>query len=125
MRPFFNRIDIYMSTPVTEPFGLSCMESLYFGVPVIYPLVDGQPEVIKNGVCGIGLTPSVSIEEHEKLTGIRVDFPYDVYDPVRHIMTRPLLLSPVACADAVETLSHQQTYQRFSEEAKKVDKRAF
>lgn len=123
--PFFNRIDIYMSTPVTEPFGLSCMESLYFGVPVIYPLVDGQPEVIKNGVCGIGLTPSVSIEEHEKLTGIRVDFPYDVYDPVRNIMTQPLLLSHVACADAVETLFDQQTYQRFSQQAKQWTKEHF
>ena len=25
---FFNRTHIYMSTPITEPFGLSCMESL-------------------------------------------------------------------------------------------------
>lgn len=123
--PFFNRIDIYMSTPVTEPFGLSCMESLYFGVPVIYPLIDGQPEVIKNGVCGIGLTPSVTIEEHEKLTGIRVDFPYDVYDPVKNIMTRPLLLSHTACADAIETLLNPQTYQRFSEEATRWTKEHF
>lgn len=123
--PFFNRIHIYMSTPVTEPFGLSCMEALYFGVPVVYPLVDGQPEVIKNGVCGIGLTPSVTIEEHEKLTGICVDFPYDVYDPVRNKMMPPLLLSPADCADAVETLINAQTYQRFSEEAKNWTKTHF
>lgn len=123
--PFFNRIDIYMSTPVTEPFGLSCMESLYFGVPVIYPLVDGQPEVIKNSVCGIGLSPSVTIEEHEKLTGIHVEFPYEVYDPVRNTMTSPLLLSHIACADAVETLFDQPTYQRFSEESKKWTKEHF
>jgi len=123
--PFFNRIDIYMSTPVTEPFGLSCMESLYFGVPVIFPLVDGQPEVIKNGVCGIGLSPSVTIEEHEKLTGIHVEFPYEVYDPVRNSMTRPLLLSHIACADAVETLFDRSTYQRFSEEAKSWTKAHF
>ncbi|MBL1167201.1 glycosyltransferase, partial [Escherichia coli] len=79
---FFNRTHIYMSTPITDPFGLSCMEALYFGVPVIFPQVDGQPEVIKDGHCGIGLLPSVTIEEHQRLTGIKVDFPHDVYDPL-------------------------------------------
>ncbi|PIJ49661.1 lipopolysaccharide biosynthesis protein [Erwinia sp. OLTSP20] len=118
MSVFFNRTDVYMSTPVTEPFGLSCMEALYYGIPVIFPVIDGQPEVIKHNECGIGLMPTVSVTEHEKLSGIHVDFPYEVYDPVGDIMVPPRLLSHLACADAVERLCDRQTYHRFSQNAK-------
>ncbi|AGO57575.1 glycosyltransferase family 4 protein [Serratia plymuthica] len=116
---FFNRTHIYMSTPITEPFGLSCMESLYFGVPVIFPQVDGQPEVIKDGQCGIGLTPAVTIEEHRRLTGIKVDFPHDVYDPATDALVVPKLLSHLECADAVERLMVPETYQTMSRNAQR------
>ncbi|WP_426766985.1 glycosyltransferase [Erwinia aphidicola] len=99
---FFNRIDVYISTPVTEPFGLSCMESLYYGVPVIYPMIDGQPEAVKDGICGLGITPTVTIEEHQQSTNILVEFPHKVYDPVSDALVQPKLLSPISCADAVE-----------------------
>ncbi|TPG57304.1 glycosyltransferase [Ewingella americana] len=114
---FFNRTDVYMSTPITEPFGLSCLEALYFGVPVIFPLVDGQPEAIKDKECGLGLTPTVSIEEHEKLTGIHIDFPYDVYDPVKDQLVAPKLLCHIDCANAIEQLLQKDNYQRMSENA--------
>lgn len=118
MSVFFNRTDIYISTPVTEPFGLSCMEALYYGIPLIFPMIDGQPEVIKHNECGIGLIPDVTIEQHEKLSGLRVDFPYEVYDPLNDAMTQPKLLSHMACADAVERLSDPAAYQSFSQNAK-------
>ncbi|CCG85462.1 glycosyltransferase [Erwinia piriflorinigrans] len=111
---FFNRTDIYMSTPVTEPFGLSCMEALYYGVPVIFPLVDGQPEAVIDGVCGLGISPKVSVTEHHTLSGLHVDFPYDVYDPVNDAMVSPKLLSHIECADAVEKLMVAETYRQFS-----------
>ncbi|ADP10934.1 Glycosyl transferase, group 1 [Erwinia sp. Ejp617] len=111
---FFNRIDIYMSTPITEPFGLSCMEALYYGVPVIFPLVDGQPEAVSDGVCGLGISPKVSVMEHHKLSGLHVDFPYDVYDPVHDKMVPPKLLSHIECADAVEKLMVEETYRHLS-----------
>ncbi|HHB1426849.1 TPA: glycosyltransferase [Serratia odorifera] len=115
---FFNRTHIYMSTPITEPFGLSCMESLYFGVPVIFPLVDGQPEAVKDGVCGIGLTPSVTIEEHQQLTGLKVDFPHQVYDPVQDCLVTPKLVSHLDCADAVEKMLQPATYRSMSANAR-------
>ena len=115
---FFNRIDIYLSTPVTEPFGLSCMEALYYGLPVIFPVIDGQPEVVKDGVCGLGITPSVTIEEHLKLSGIKVDFPYKVYDPVNDSLVEPKLVSHILCADAVEKLLSAETYKKFSQNAR-------
>ena len=98
---FFNSIHIYLSTPVTEPFGLSCLESLFYGVPVIYPLIDGQPEVVKNGVCGIGITPDITPEAHFEQCGINVNFPYDVYFPGQDALHPPRLLAPEKCADAV------------------------
>ena len=98
---FFNHIHIYLSTPVTEPFGLSCLESLFYGVPVIYPLIDGQPEVVKNGYCGIGITPEVTPEEHFARCGINVNFPHDVYFPEQDALLPPLLVSPEKCAEAV------------------------
>lgn len=115
---FFNRTQIYMSTPITEPFGLSCMESLYFGVPVIFPMVDGQPEAVKDGYCGIGLTPTVTIEEHQRLTGIKVDFPHEVYDPLSDSLVTPKLLSHIDCADAVEKLLVAETYHQMSQNAR-------
>lgn len=117
---FFNRIDVYMSTPVTEPFGLSCVESLYHGVPVIFPLVDGQPEAVKDKECGIGLAPKISIEEHEKLTGVHVDFPYDVYDPIQDKLVEPKLLCHIDCANAAEQLMQNDNYQRMRENAHKL-----
>ncbi|CAI1120993.1 colanic acid biosynthesis glycosyltransferase WcaL [Serratia entomophila] len=116
---FFNRTHIYMSTPITEPFGLSCMESLYFGIPVIFPLVDGQPEAVKDGCCGIGLPPVVSIEEHRALSGINVDFPHEVYDPLTDSLVTPKLLSHIDCADAVEKLLVTETYKKMSENAQR------
>lgn len=114
---FFNRTDIYLSTPITEPFGLSCMESLYFGVPVVFPMVDGQPEAVKEGVCGIGIIPSVSIEQHQHLTGIEVDFPHEVYDPIEDVLVSAKLISHIDCANAVEKLMMENNYESYSRHA--------
>ncbi|VFP83322.1 glycosyltransferase [Candidatus Erwinia haradaeae] len=116
---FFNRIDIYMSTPLTEPFGLSCLEALYYGIPIIFPLIDGQPEVISNGISGIGLHPKVSIKNHENLIGMSIDFPHDVYDPITDTLVPPKFLSHIECANTVETLTIPSIYNQFSYNAKK------
>lgn len=118
MADFYNRTDVYLSTPITEPFGLSAMEALYFGIPVIFPFVDGQPEAIEDDVCGIGIIPSVSVSEHKKLTGIEIDFPHDVYDPMSDMLIKPKLISHIECADAVERLMSHDTYTKMSQNAK-------
>ncbi|PHI28050.1 glycosyltransferase [Budvicia aquatica] len=111
---FFNNIDIYMSTPITEPFGLSCMEALYYGVPVIFPMIDGQPEVILDKYCGIGLIPKVTPEEHYADTGINVDFPHEIYDPINDCLSEALVLSHIECADAIENIinNHYKEYRK-------------
>lgn len=113
---FYNNIHIYLSTPVTEPFGLSCLEALFYGVPVIYPLIDGQPEVVKNGYCGIGIIPDVTPDTHFRLCGVNVNFPHDVYFPEQDALHSPLLLSPEKCADAVLKIVNND-YARFRQHA--------
>ncbi|EGT4373546.1 glycosyltransferase [Cronobacter malonaticus] len=113
---FFNRIHIYLSTPVTEPFGLSCMEALFYGVPVIFPLIDGQPEVVKNGICGLGIIPEVTSKAHFDLTGVNINFPYDVYSPLKDSMASPLLMSHEAVADAVMNIV-ETGYMQYRENA--------
>ncbi|MDC9591409.1 glycosyltransferase [Xenorhabdus sp. XENO-10] len=101
MDDFYSDIDIYISTAITEPFGLSCIEALSHGIPVVYPLIDGQPEAIKNDFCGIGIKPTYLIDEYYKETGLNVDFPYEVYDPIYDRMTTPKLLNPTELAFAI------------------------
>lgn len=99
---FYKNIDIYLSTPVTEAFGLSCIEAMSCGIPVIYPFIDGQPEAIKNGYCGIAIRPTLSPDEYKEKTKIDIDFPYDVYDPIEDKLTSIKLISPSDCMDAVK-----------------------
>ncbi|MBW7981071.1 glycosyltransferase [Enterobacillus tribolii] len=113
---FFNRIHIYLSTPVTEPFGLSCMEALFYGVPVVFPLIDGQPEVVRDGYCGLGIIPTVSPETHFGLSGVNVNFPYHVYSPTQDTLVPPMLMSHEACADAIQTIAGDD-YQTFRNNA--------
>ncbi|CDG21080.1 putative glycosyltransferase [Xenorhabdus poinarii G6] len=123
MSVFYNKVDIYLSTPITEPFGLSCIEALSNAVPVIFPFIDGQPEAVKDGYCGIGLKPTVSIDEHKSLTDIDIDFPHQVYDPINDQLTEPKLLSHVDCADAVERLfKNPDLYESMSKNALKWSK---
>lgn len=114
---FYSKIDFYISSPVTEPFGLSCMEALYQGVPVIFPLIDGQPEVIPNGKCGIGIAPTLTFAQYQSLTGIQIDFPHQVFNTVTQQMMDPLVLSPTECAQQIANLLAQKHYLTMSHNA--------
>ncbi|RUT65600.1 glycosyl transferase [Morganella morganii] len=117
MEDFYSSIDIYLSTPVTEPFGLSCIEALSQGIPVIFPMIDGQPEAVKDKYCGIGIKPSLSAEEYRELTGLSVDFPYDIYDPVNDCLADIKLISPSDIIPAITEIISD--YNSYSENAKK------
>lgn len=117
---FYEHIDIYLSTPVTEAFGLSCIEAMSHGVPVIFPMIDGQPEAIKDNYCGIAIVPTVSIDKYKEQTGISIDFPYQVYDPNTDSLTSIKLISPEQCMLAVKNVLHN--YEQLSKNALKWSK---
>ncbi|MCU6272557.1 glycosyltransferase [Morganella morganii] len=117
MESFYDSIDIYLSTPVTEPFGLSCIEALSQGIPVIFPMIDGQPEAVKDKYCGIGIKPSLSAEEYRELTGLSVDFPYDIYDPENDCLSETALISPSDILPAIAGIISD--YDAYSGNAKK------
>ena len=114
---FFSTTDFYISSPVTEPFGLSCMEALFHGVPVIFPLIDGQPEVIPDGICGIGIAPTLTFTQYQVLTGINIDFPHQVFNTVTQQMMTPLVLSPEECAKRIANVLAEKHYLTLSHNA--------
>ncbi|MEQ4924803.1 glycosyltransferase [Proteus hauseri] len=111
MTSFYSKIDIYLSTPILEAFGLSCIEALSNGVPVIFPILNGQPEAVKDGYCGVGITPTLSIDEYHRLTGLNIDFSYDVYDPILDKLTEPKFISPHECVNnIIEIMNNYESY---------------
>ena len=49
--------DIYVSSSVYESFGLSVLEALASGLPIVCTNVGGLPEIVENGVNGILVPP--------------------------------------------------------------------
>lgn len=115
MTRFYSEIDIYLSTPATEPFGLSCIEALSQGVPVIFPLIDGQPEAVKNQFCGIGIIPDMSTSEYYKAAELDIDFPHEVYDPIKDCLTQPKLITPIKIVPEIKKIIND--YEKLSKNA--------
>ncbi|KHD99966.1 glycosyl transferase family 1 [Pantoea stewartii] len=111
---FYNSIHFYMSLSVAESFGLSCLDAQLHNVPCIYSVVDGQPEVNIHGVTGIGIYPTLSIEDYIVQTGYPADVERQyVYNPVTKEITAPRVVSYLECADEIERILQDGSYQRF------------
>ncbi|WP_025902410.1 glycosyltransferase [Tatumella sp. UCD-D_suzukii] len=101
---FYKNIDLYISTSVAESFGLSCLDAILHHVPVIYPITNGQPEVIENGVTGVGIIPTVTQREYEEKTGIDINFPHKIYDPTYDRLTTAKVIDEKKCAEEITKL---------------------
>jgi glycosyltransferase involved in cell wall biosynthesis len=111
---FYNKIHIYMSTSFAESFGLSCLAAQHHGVPCIYSVVDGQSEVNIDGVTGIGIIPSLSIQEYIEQIGYFSDIERQyVYDPISKSISHPKAISFKHCADAIENILQEESYDNF------------
>ncbi|MDJ0037554.1 glycosyltransferase [Pantoea allii] len=113
---FYNNIHFYMSTSFAESFGLSCLNAQIHGVPCIYSIVDGQPEVNIDGVTGTGIIPTVSIQDYISQIGYQADIEREhVYDPVNKVITSPKAVSYQQCADVIEEILQKNNYSTFLE----------
>ncbi len=118
MAAFYQKIDVYVSTSMHEAFGLTCVEAAAWGVPVIAARVDGLPEVVRDGVTGICLAPTLSREDYQVLTQASTDFSPLVYWPEDDLLAPPRMLDPERLADAVLRLTDDpEDYRQMSERA--------
>ncbi|MGK3126757.1 glycosyltransferase family 4 protein [Candidatus Pantoea formicae] len=111
---FYHNIHIYMSTSFAESFGLSCLAAQHHGVPCIYSVVDGQPEVNIDGVTGIGIIPSLPLQEYIEQIGYFSDIERQyVYDPISKSISHPKAVSFKHCADIIEKILNEGNYDKF------------
>lgn len=111
---FYQNIDFYISSPITEAFGLSCMEALYNGIPVIFPMIDGQPEVIKNKYSGLGYIPTMTLDKYSELTGLKVNYSHQGYSPSEDKLVELRVPSYIDYADGIETMIKEKKYLIYS-----------
>lgn len=69
VRPYYAAADVYVSTSVTESFGLANFEALMAGLPCICTAVGGVPEVMGNGAWLIPVDQYVLEAVLEELIG--------------------------------------------------------
>lgn len=69
VRPYYAAADVYVSTSVTESFGLANFEALIAGLPCICTAVGGVPEVMGNGAWLIPVDQGVLVAALEELVG--------------------------------------------------------
>lgn len=113
LKTFYEEVHIYMSTSFAESFGLSCLAAQHHCVPCIYSIIDGQPEVNIDGVTGIGIIPSLSIQDYIEQIGYVTDVEREyVYDPISETIGSPKAVSYIDCADAVEEMIQEGNYSK-------------
>ncbi|ACY82926.1 glycosyltransferase [Edwardsiella piscicida] len=101
LNDFYKHIDVYISTSAHETCSLSCIEAMSFGIPIISANIDGQPEIISNGHTGFCISPTLSMEDYCKKTGMSLPFQKDIYYPENDTIGPPRLLSPKDAADKI------------------------
>lgn len=115
---FYQLIDFYISSPITEAFGLSCMEALYNSIPVIFPMIDGQPEVITSGYSGLGYIPTMSFDEYHNLTDMEISYDGDGYDPIHDRLVKPKVPHYLDYANGIEDIVANNKYDEYRKNAK-------
>lgn len=112
---WYDSIDLLVVPSIREPLGLISLEAAARGVPVIATAVDGLPEVVKHGISGITIEPTLEIEDYLLMGGIAKNLPEVVYDPIKQRITHPKILNPSVAAADIEALLPQ--YEQFSAQA--------
>ncbi|ARD39916.1 glycosyltransferase [Edwardsiella ictaluri] len=101
LNDFYKHLDIYISTSAHETCSLSCIEAMSFGIPIISANIDGQPEIISNDHTGFCITPTMSMEDYCKKTGMSLPFKKNIYYPENDQIAPPRLLNPKDAANKI------------------------
>lgn len=105
MKQFFAKIDIFLHTSLREPFGNVAVEAQALGCPVIGGWMDGNPEIIKDGVTGKLLPMEVPVTTLKEIDPSLLEVPPFVWDPLTKQLRPPTLMDPRKIADAVEEIT--------------------
>ena len=118
MASFYQDINLYISPSAHETCSLSCIEAMSYGVPVIASNIDGQPEIVENGVTGYCIPALLDQDDYCQQTGMVAPFNNVIYYPDCDRVDEARLMSPVAAAEKIQSLD-PQTLARFSQHAAK------
>ncbi len=73
IRPYLAMSDLFLLLSDEESFGLSALEALAMGVPVVGTRVGGLPEVVPHGKCGLLFSPDREEAIAEGIVGLLLD----------------------------------------------------
>lgn len=118
MASFYQDINLYISPSAHETCSLSCIEAMSYGVPVIASNIDGQPEIVENGVTGYCIPALLDQDDYCQQTGMAAPFNNVIYYPDNDRIDKARLMSPVAAAEKIQSLD-PRTLASFSEHAAK------
>ena len=98
LRAFYNAADVFVTTPWYEPFGITPVESMACGTPVIGSAVGGIKTTVRDGVTGYLVPPKD---------------PAALADRLAHLFRRPALLREFG-RQAIHRARTLYTWQRVS-----------
>lgn len=105
MNEFYRQIDCYVCTSTRESFGLSGLDAMMHGLPVIIPNIDGLPEVVTHEYNGFCIEPNGSTDMYFAKTHASIDFCNFGYYPQIDDIAPPKLLDPKQIAHYIKKLT--------------------
>ncbi|MGL4268476.1 MAG: glycosyltransferase [Plesiomonas sp.] len=124
MATFYQDINLYISPSAHETCSLSCIEAMAYGIPVIATNIDGQPEIVENGVTGYCIPALLEKDDYCQQTGMASPFHHVIYYPDSDSVTEARLMSPAMAAEKIMSLDTQKLAS-FSQLAAKRANRLF
>lgn len=115
MDAFYQQIDLLLHPALREPYGNVVAEALIAGVPVVATAVDGVPDVIRDGVDGRCVEPTLPLSALASFGGDPDQVYPRVWRPELQRVAEPGVPDPAALAEAVlQVAGDDARYAAFS-----------
>jgi len=101
---FYDQLDLLLHPALCEPCANVLLEAMARGVPVVAGLVDGNPELVRDGETGRLVPPTLPAADYSSLGGAGCPLPPWVYDPISDGVIAPRLVAPGDLAAAARGL---------------------